>query len=62
MTVIDFRWEMLLGAESPYGAYDLVQNIYNLSNKPIPGKYQNKVDKPDAYFSPEGMARGGTVA
>lgn len=42
-----------------YGAYDLTQNIYNLSNKPIPGKFQNKVDKPDSYFTSEGMARGG---
>ncbi len=42
-----------------YGAYDLAQDTYNLSNKPIPGKYQNKVDKPDNYFTPEGMARGG---
>jgi len=42
-----------------YGAYDLSQSVYNLSNKPIPGTFQNKVDKPDKYFTSEGMARGG---
>jgi hypothetical protein len=42
-----------------YGAYDLAQGLYNLSNKPIPGKFQTKVDKPANYFTPEGMARGG---
>jgi hypothetical protein len=42
-----------------YGAYDLLQSIYNLSNKPIPGEYENKVDQPESYFTPEGMARGG---
>jgi Protein of unknown function (DUF1329) len=42
-----------------YGAYDLTQTIYNLSNKPIPGKFQNKVDEPASYFTSEGMARGG---
>jgi len=44
---------------SVYGAYDLLQNIYNLSGKPIPGKFHNGVNKPENYFTPEGMARGG---
>ncbi len=42
-----------------YGSYDVLQNIYNLSGKPIPGTYRNSVDQPDSYFSSEGMARGG---
>lgn len=42
-----------------YGAYDLLQNIYNINTKPIPGKFKNGVDKGDKYFSAKGMARGG---
>lgn len=44
---------------SAYGAYDLLQNIYNLSGKPIPGKFKNGVTENDNYFTSEGMARGG---
>lgn len=42
-----------------YGAYDLLQGIYNLNSKPIPGKFRNGVDKKDKYFTAKGMARGG---
>jgi len=42
-----------------YGAYDLLQNIYNLNGKPIPGKYRNGVTEDDKYFTPKGMARMG---
>ena len=42
-----------------YGAYDVVQDIYNLSGKPIPGKFKNGVTVKDKYFTPQGMARGG---
>ena len=42
-----------------YGAYDLLQEIYNLSGKPTPGKFKNGVDKGDKYFTSDGMARGG---
>ncbi len=42
-----------------YGAYDLLQGIYNVNTKPIPGKFKNGVDKNDKYFSAKGMARGG---
>ncbi|MCB1680005.1 MAG: DUF1329 domain-containing protein [Halioglobus sp.] len=42
-----------------YGAYDLLQNIYNLNTKPIPGKYKNGVTEDDKYFTPKGLARGG---
>lgn len=42
-----------------YGSYDVAQDVYNLSGKPIPGTYSNTVDKPDSYFTSEGMARGG---
>ncbi|MCP5129746.1 MAG: DUF1329 domain-containing protein [Pseudomonadales bacterium] len=44
---------------APYGAYDLLQGIYNLNGKPIPGKYRNGVAQDDKYFSPKGMARSG---
>ena len=42
-----------------YGSYDLLQNIYNLNSKPIPGKYRNGMDKGEKYFTPKGMSRGG---
>jgi len=47
------------GFGSAYGAYDLLQNIYNLSGKPVPGKYKNGVTVKEKYFTPEGMARRG---
>jgi hypothetical protein len=43
----------------PYGAYDVVQGIYNLNGKPIPGKYKNGVKEGAKYFTPKGMARSG---
>ncbi len=42
-----------------YGSYDLAQDVYNLSGKPVPGTYTNTVDLPEKYFSSDGMARGG---
>jgi hypothetical protein len=42
-----------------YGAYDLVQGIYNINAKPIPGKYKNGVARNDKYFTAKGMARSG---
>ncbi len=47
------------GFGSAYGAYDLLQNIYNLNGKPIPGEFRNGVDKGEKYFTPKGLARGG---
>ena len=44
---------------APYGAYDVLQSIYNLNGKPIPGKYSNGVTEGDMYFTPKGMARSG---
>jgi hypothetical protein len=41
------------------GSYDLLQDIYNLNGKPIPGKFSNGVDQGDKYFSPKGLARSG---
>jgi len=41
------------------GSYDLLQDIYNLNGKPIPGEYKNGVTQGDKYFSPKGLARGG---
>jgi hypothetical protein len=43
----------------PYGAYDVVQGIYNLNGKPIPGKFKKGVKNGDKYFTPKGMARSG---
>jgi hypothetical protein len=42
-----------------YGAYDLLQNIYNLNSKPIPGRFRNGVTQGEKYFTPKGLARGG---
>lgn len=42
-----------------YGTYDLLQGLYNINTKPIPGKFKNGVAKGDKYFSAKGMARGG---
>ncbi|CAA0126256.1 putative protein [Halioglobus japonicus] len=47
------------GFGSAYGSYDLLQDIYNLSGKPLPGKFKNGVDQNDKYFTSEGMKRGG---
>ena len=45
---------------SAYGAYDLLQNIYNLNGKLIPGKYkQGSGVTDDKYFTPKGMSRSG---
>ncbi|HSH12347.1 MAG TPA: DUF1329 domain-containing protein, partial [Desulfurivibrionaceae bacterium] len=45
---------------SSYGAYDLLQNIYNINGKPIPGRYKSGSGvTDDKYFTPKGMARGG---
>jgi hypothetical protein len=44
---------------SAYGSYDLLQNIYNLNGKPIPGKFRNGSTQNDKYFTPKGMSRGG---
>ena len=41
-----------------YGGYDLLQNIYNLNGKAIPGEYK-ALSRNDKYFSPKGMARSG---
>jgi hypothetical protein len=43
----------------PYGAYDLVQGVYNINAKPIPGKFRNGVKQNDKYFTAKGLARGG---
>ncbi|MCB1701002.1 MAG: DUF1329 domain-containing protein [Pseudomonadales bacterium] len=47
------------GYGSAYGAYDLLQNIYNLNGKLIPGRFRNGVEQNEKYFTPKGMARGG---
>ncbi len=62
-----WRLQYLYGADlydrkssfgSAFGAYDLLQNIYNIT-KPIPGKFKNGTTQKDNYFTSEGMARGG---
>ncbi|MCB1853660.1 MAG: DUF1329 domain-containing protein [Halieaceae bacterium] len=47
------------GYGSAYGAYDLLQNIYNLNGKLIPGRFRIGVEQPEMYFTPKGMARSG---
>ena len=47
------------GFNASYGAYDLLQNIYNLNSKPIPGKFRNGVTQGEKYFTPKGIARSG---
>ena len=47
------------GYGSAYGAYDLLQNIYNLNGKLIPGRYSSGVEQDDKYFTPKGIARSG---
>ena len=45
---------------SSYGAYDLLQNIYNLNGKPRPGRFFKGTGvKDDKFFTPKGMARSG---
>jgi hypothetical protein len=45
---------------SSYGAYDLLQNIYNINGKPIPGKYKPGTGvSSDKFFTPKGMSRSG---
>ena len=42
-----------------YGAYDIIQGIYNLNTKPSPGGFANGVTEGDKWFTPKGLARGG---
>ena len=43
-----------------YSGNDLLQDIYNLNGKAIPGKFTMGLEKrSDKYFTPKGMARGG---
>lgn len=42
-----------------YGTYDVLQGVYNINTKPIPGKYRNGVEQSDLFFTPKGLARGG---
>ena len=52
-------YDVKAGFGSAYGAYDLLQNIYNLNGKPIPGRYRTGTKQGDKYFTPKGLARGG---
>ncbi len=42
-----------------YSGNDLLQNIYNINGKSIPGKYVPVLNKPEKYFTAKGMARSG---
>ncbi len=42
-----------------YGAYDVLQGIYNLNTKPAPGGFKNGVTEGEKWFTPKGLARGG---
>ena len=51
---IDSQWSWT------YGSYDLLQGIYNINTKPVPGHYPNGVQvKNEKFFTPKGMARSG---
>ena len=43
-----------------YAGWDLLQNIYNINGKAIPGKFKLGLDGvSEKYFTPKGMARSG---
>ena len=43
-----------------YAGFDLLQNIYNINGKAIPGKFRIGLDGvSEKYFTPKGMARSG---
>jgi len=42
-----------------YGAYDILQSIYNLNGKPLPGGFKNGVAESEKWFTPKAMARTG---
>jgi hypothetical protein len=42
-----------------YGAYDLLQGIYNINTKPAPGGFRTGVNQNAKYFTAKGLARGG---
>jgi len=45
---------------SAFGAYDLLQNIYNMNGKSVPGSYAKGTGvSDDKFFTPQGMARSG---
>ena len=48
------------GMAGASGAYDLLQNIYNLNGKPIPGEYHRGVEKDGKYFTSSALSMGGT--
>jgi hypothetical protein len=54
-----YLWDIKAFYSMPYGAYDVLQSIYNVNGKPIPGKYRNGIFENDKYFTPKGMARSG---
>lgn len=47
------------GLSQSYSGQDLLQGIYNLNSKPIPGKYKNGVTQGEKYFTSKGLSRGG---
>jgi hypothetical protein len=53
------QYDRKTGFGAAYGAYDLLQNIYNLNSKPIPGRFRNGVTQGEKYFTPKGLSRGG---
>lgn len=52
-------WDVPSPANTGYGGYDLISNIYNINSKPIPGTYRNTHDASEQYFTAQGMARTG---
>jgi hypothetical protein len=52
-------WDIPAPMGYPYGAYDLLRNIYNINAKPIPGTFKNDHNESEQYFSSQVMARTG---
>lgn len=52
-------WDLPSPANTGYGGYDLISNVYNINSKPIPGTYRNHHDASEQYFTPQGLARTG---
>ena len=54
------EYELKSDFANAYGAYDLLQNIYNINTKPIPGKFKPGTGvASDKFFTPKGMSRSG---
>jgi Protein of unknown function (DUF1329) len=56
---IGFLYDIKSMYTEAYGGYDLLQGIYNLNGKAVPGQFKNGVTESGKYFTAKGMARAG---